>query len=389
MKRNLIFIIVISLFIILGVLFIRFFHSKLLSKDALDESLVLGTKFLINNQKEAGNFNYAYDFTAKKLSNEDSQVRQAGALWGLSLIHAYNPTEKTERALKKGFAFFDSTSVLVDSIKRMVNYPGTSSGRTGTQALVGLAYLEFLQTGLDSSAFLFYKQKFDEYVSFLLSLRSENKRFFSTYYYSNKAPLNEYSPYFDGEALLLLTKTAHYFKIDSLKPIILESAEAMYNVYVVEAQKVEEDSDITKGFYQWGSMAFFEIYQMGWDEKYAQRTIDLAYWMIDTHKTLMRQKNTAYAHEGLITAWKTAELTGNKSAMHKIAFVIDKGLYKLTMWQVGHSLQNRFLISNKIYFDQMSIGGVMNCKNCPELRIDVTQHQMHAVILARKYIYSE
>lgn len=389
MKRNLIFVIVISLFIILGVLFIRFFHSKLLSKDVLEESLALGTRFLLNNQKEAGNFNYAYDFTAKKLSTEDSQVRQAGALWGLSLIHANNPTEKIKQALKNGFSFFDSASVLVDSTKRMVQYPGTSSGRTGTQALVGLAYLEFLNTVLDSSDYIMYKQKFDEYLRFLLSLRSENKRFFSTYYYSTKAPLTEYSPYFDGEALLLLAKAAHYFQIDSLKPIILESADAMYQAYVVEVQKIEEDSDNTKGFYQWGSMAFFEIYQMGLDDIYAQRIIDLAYWMIDTHKTLMRRKNTAYAYEGMITAWKTAELIGNKSAMHKIGFVIDKGLFKLTMWQVGHSLQNRFLEQNNLYFDNLSVGGIMNCKDCPELRIDVTQHQMHAVILARKYIYTD
>ena len=35
-----------------------------------------------------------------------------------------------------------------------------------------------------------------------------------------------------------------------------------------------------------------------------------------------------------------------------------------------------------------AVGGVMNHKEEPYLRIDVTQHQMHAVILAKKYVYS-
>jgi len=30
----------------------------------------------------------------------------------------------------------------------------------------------------------------------------------------------------------------------------------------------------------------------------------------------------------------------------------------------------------------------MNHKEEPPLRIDVTQHQMHAVILARRYVYT-
>ena len=39
--------------------------------------------------------------------------------------------------------------------------------------------------------------------------------------------------------------------------------------------------------------------------------------------------------------------------------------------------------------DPKAIGGVMNSKSYPKLRIDVTQHQMHAVILARRFIYKK
>jgi hypothetical protein len=389
MKRNVILISVISFLIILGVILIKFYHSKLLTKELLDDSIAKGTEFLINNQKDLGNFNYEYDFVKKELSNDDSQVRQAGALWGLSLLHKHQPSQKTYLALKKGFDFFDTASVEIDSLKLMIKYPKTSYGRTGTAALVSLAYLEFLQTDLDSKEYKIVKTKFDKHLRFILSLRNENGHFYDNYNYHFNPSIKNYSPYFDGETLLLLAKASNYLQIDSLKPIILESAEAMYQTYVIEAQKEVLDSDQTKGFYQWSSMAFFEIYQMGWDDKYADRIIDLAYWMIDTHKTLFRRKNTAYAHEGMITAWKVAEMTGNVKAQHKIGFVIDKGLYKLSMWQLGSEIQNRFLKSNSSNFDKLSFGGVMNCKDCPGLRIDVTQHQMHAVILARKYIYTE
>ena len=37
--------------------------------------------------------------------------------------------------------------------------------------------------------------------------------------------------------------------------------------------------------------------------------------------------------------------------------------------------------------DPPAIGGVQNHRRESPLRIDVTQHQMHAVILAHRYVY--
>ena len=66
---------------------------------------------------------------------------------------------------------------------------------------------------------------------------------------------------------------------------------------------------------------------------------------------------------------------------------IDKGLYRLTSWQIGGPVDRNYFLSSNKTDDKVAIGGIMNsCKN-PNLRIDVTQHQMHAVILARRFIY--
>ena len=70
----------------------------------------------------------------------------------------------------------------------------------------------------------------------------------------------------------------------------------------------------------------------------------------------------------------------------KIRKVIDEGLAKLTSWQVSGPMQNEYLLEHSIG-DKIALGGVMNEKDNPYLRIDVTQHQMHSVILALKYIY--
>jgi len=39
------------------------------------------------------------------------------------------------------------------------------------------------------------------------------------------------------------------------------------------------------------------------------------------------------------------------------------------------------------FLPTLAIGGVQNHRRESPLRLDVTQHQMHAVILARRYVY--
>jgi hypothetical protein len=362
-------------------------RNKLNAK-ILDKSFEKGRLFLLNNQTLAGNFNYEYNFVDKTINPEVSQVRQAGALWGLILVHQHKPTPETKEAILKGFQFCIDNTLQFDSIKKVFAYPGETSGKTGTQALYTLALIDFLriEKSLDNQQEL--EDLLNGYIQFLLSLRNDDLHFSPIYSFHAKYVNQGNSPYFDGETLLALAKAAKYAGYCHLKDIILESAEAMYQTYVVEARKIDEDSDQTKGFYQWSSMAFYEIYTAGWDDRYAERIIDLAYWMIDTHKTLMRSKNTAYAHEGMIHAWEIARLTGNEKAQKKIGRVIDKGLYKLTTWQVNGPKENLYL-KTKFGDDPLATGGIMNYCCDKNLRIDVTQHQMHAVKVAREFIYND
>ncbi len=363
-------------------------HRKL-NRNVLDASLAAGRSFMLHAQRQDGRFLYEYNFVTGEFPPGDNQVRQAGATWGLALIHRENPNSETLQAVLKSLAFWREQSSVDDQGIRKIHYPGEKRrGRTGTAALVTLATIEVLQTPLPRETEQRLRKDLEGYIALLLALRTSDGRFFDSYRLRDGHPYGRFSPYSEGEALLALAKAAHMERYADLKPVILESAAALHGANVTEALQNDRDSNTTKGYYQWGTMAYLELHYLGWDVEglWADRAVDMALWMIDVHRTLWRTKNTAYAHEGMICAYELARRTGDAPAQRKIAEVVDTGLHKLTTWQVGGPIPNRFL-RNHPTKDPLAQGGVMNAKDDPVLRIDVTQHQMHAVLLARRYLY--
>ena len=360
-----------------------------LTRATLDASLAQGRKFLLANQRDEGNFRYEVNFLTGEETADDNQVRQAGALWGLALVHADAPTSATRDALLRGFAFFaDHSSALPDG-RMLVTYPGKKFGKTGTVALLTLALIDFLRTEDQSR----YPELYDHllgYSAFLWSLRNENGQFFENYEFDDGSGWGGPSPYFDGETLLALTRAVKEFGVPLPAEELVISADAMIRSHVTKALAADPDSAITKGFYQWGTMSFLELAtsELKDTDRFARQAIDLAHWMIDIHRTLDRTRNTAYAYEGIISAYALAQRTGDTAAAQKFAHVIDRGLAKLTSWQVGGPMSNVYLQEHSAQ-DPRAVGGIMNAEDEPLLRIDVTQHQMHAVILARRYVYRE
>ena len=366
-----------------------------LNRAILDRSLELGTQFMLNHQKPEGNFTYVYDWVKKTYQPGDSQVRQAGAMWGLATIYNDTPNPEVGAAIEKAMDFFAQNSKLTPDGHRYVAYPGEQAGRLGTVALCALSHIDYLRAAksqITEEKFQNYRQLLEEYLGFLVRARIQTDLkaglWHSSYSVSTGHPHGQPSPYFDGESLLALTKAAKYMGRDDLQPIIIASADAGYHHNIQEALQEDPDSSITKGYYQWSSMVFFEIATSGWPdtEKYGDYLIDLANWMIDVHKTLKRTRNTAYAYEGIIPAYQLAVQRSDTKHIEKFASVIEAGLTKLTSWQIGSPLMNRFIRSHPTD-NPLAIGGVQNHRRESPLRIDVVQHQMHAVILARRYVY--
>ncbi|HEX9667271.1 MAG TPA: hypothetical protein VGA95_12055 [Thermodesulfobacteriota bacterium] len=369
-----------------------------MTREVLEDSLNLGKGFLINNQKPEGNFNYQYDFVNKVMDKNDNQVRQAGALWGLALIYQYDQDPKTKASLEKAMKFFfNHTQKGPVEGSLLIAYPGDSYCQTGTVALVGLAIIDYLRT--DTTGELKIPNEYREgltaklngYIEFLKFMRFENKHFSSGYSLGKKAKRDDFNPYADGEALLCLIKAAKYLGYVNLIPLIEDSALEMAKFYTVDQWRNDPDSFLTKGFFQWSCMAFWEYQDAGWknSEVFGDYVLALSWWMVHTHRTLERTRNTAYAYEGIIPALLVAKSRQHEAAINDLSNTIDMALYKLTTWQVGGPLQsqNEYLMANQTN-DPLAVGGIMNHSSGPLLRIDVTQHQMHAVILALKYVYT-
>jgi UDP-N-acetylmuramoyl-tripeptide--D-alanyl-D-alanine ligase len=361
-----------------------------LTRSAIDRSIELGARFLLAHQKPAGNFDYEYDWRAKRYTDEDNEVRQAGALWGVALLYRDQPTPERRAAVEKGLSFFETHSVNTEHGTRCVAYPGRSSSGIGTVALVALSIIEYLRTpGAPPNARAHQEAQLNGYLAELRAAVNPDGLWFGDYSTETCTPSGQPSPYSDGEALLTLVEAMKYLGRDELRELALRAAEAGHELNVTRALAEDSDSDRTKGYYQWSSMAYYELATS--DVPHAARfgdyLLSLADWQIDVHHTLLRRRNTGYAYEGLIPAYDMARRRGDRAREAKYACVIDIGLQRLMSWQVGGPLANRST-RDVDPNDRLAVGGVQNAAHDPPLRIDVTQHQTHALLFARQFIYS-
>ncbi|HEX2875274.1 MAG TPA: hypothetical protein VHP33_28680 [Polyangiaceae bacterium] len=362
--------------------------EKRLDRAKLDASIKLGTRFLLAHQQASGNFDYEYDWRTQRLSTDDQETRQAGALWGLALLYQHGKRPELAAAIERGLTFFDQNSRNFKGARCTV-YPGSDEGRMGTVALVALALIDYLRAsdGLPAEQRARHERRLDEYLKMLLRGGHPSGLWYAAYKQSNCAPKGEPSSYADGEALLALVKAAKYLGKQELLPTIMAAAAAGKRVNIDEALAQDPDSDVTKGYYQWSSMAFFELATSDFPETkvYGDTLLRLADWIIDDHSILTRTRNTGYAYEGIIHAYALAKQRGESALQARYGCVIDLGLEHIMSWQVSGPNPNRYTAAATS--DPRAIGGVQNAAFEPALRIDVTQHQMHATLLARQYVY--
>lgn len=331
----------------------------------------------------AGNFVYAYDWQQRRAIDEDNAVRQAGAYWGLAQLQRAQPEAATAEALAAAQAFWSDAARSTDSGRCWFVYPGAGEGRTGALALVLLSCIAQLRTpGTTETQRLAMEGWLDAGLTQCLHLQTSSGHFFDAIDASSGDGHGPVSPYADGEVLLAMAQSARYCGRHQLWSTVEQLAEAGYRDHVCMARHKEADSPVTKGYYQWASMSWFEMIGSGQcdAELWSERLIELACWMVDTHRVLCRRRNTAYAFEGIVCAFATARFRGDPRAQ-KLANVIRIGLRQLLRWQVGHGLANAF-VRGAPEDDAQARGGVQNARNEALLRVDVAQHQAHAALLA-------
>ncbi|MFO0759363.1 MAG: hypothetical protein U0359_22915 [Byssovorax sp.] len=358
-----------------------------LGRAEIDEALDLGASFLVHAQKPEGNFTYLYEWKSRKVGRGDSSVRQAGALWGLTLLHRARPRPETAAAIDRALAFFEAQSHLTPDGRRYFNYPEEAEGTLGTVALVALAHLEHLASG---STRPHLREHLDQYLAMLLAAQRPDGSFSEAYDLDDGSPYGEPSPYYDGEALLALVEAARALGRDDLRAPALRAAERAHLDHVVNALKKDPLSASTRAFFQWGLLAEHALAGSGWPgtEVYADKALSLADWMLDVQRVDGKANNLGYAFEGLGAAYDLARRRGDTAREQKIRCALGDGLRRITTWQVGHSLAAPFLRAAPPD-DLRARGGAQSREDSDRLRIDVTQHQMHALLLLKRYLPDE
>ncbi len=360
-----------------------------LDRQVLSRSIKLGTGFLLTHQRPEGNFDYEYDWKERVFSDEDQETRQAGVLWGLTLLYQDDRRPELAAAIERGFGFFDEHSHVVKGA-RCTMYPGSQDGVTGTIALLGLSYIEYLRSAPDlaSERRTLLETRVGEYLQMLQNAAHPSGLWYGNFDVNKCKSHGDPSSYSDGEALLALVKAAKYLGHKDLLPDVMRGAAAGKRVNIDQALAKDADSEVTKGFYQWSTMAYYELATSDFPDTkaYADLVLRLADWVIDEHAILTRNRNTGYAFEGITHAYALAKQRGDHARQAKYGCVIDIGLEHLLSWQVGGPRSNGYT-SGPSASDPLALGGIQNSAFEPALRIDVTQHQIHATQLARHYVY--
>ena len=367
-----------------------------LTREILMQSLEAARAYYLNQQKTDGNFKYLLDLSDGKTSDDDNQVRQAGAIWGLSCLNRDFFNEPTRRALLLGFDFFIRNIKTLPTGETVIVYPGEKNLNSGTVALFCLALTDFLagqDKYLDQNTKDKYRRILFTHLQLLRTMELDDGSWSRAYELSSGIRKPVPSSYYDGEALLAYCKAARLYNRKDLIRRINFALPRLIHRYTVQTWQPDGDQDLTKGFYQWGSMAFAEYVEAGW-EPHAKLAADaamaLAWWQIDENQLEAKKANVAYAVEGLAATWRIARMTKREAEEKRLKSVIDNIMGKLILCQYkGPFMQyNPYLMSLKNVVPE-AYGGITAAQNSPFVRIDNVQHQVHATLLMLEYLYPE
>ncbi len=342
-----------------------------------------GVRFLLHSQRADGAFHYEYDWKKKTYSLNDNSVRQAGALWGLALAYRHDNEPKLLAACARGLEFFEKHSALTPSGGRFVRYPESSEGFMGTIALVALSLIELLRSSaaMENISDQRCRALLDEFMQFLLDGQNDRGLWHSKYDHLVGTAYGEPSAFYDGEALLALVKAAKYLDYGHIKGRVMTAAATGYRRNILLAlNKAGEKKSIARGYYQWGIMAFSELIDSGWPD--TEQYVEPVFYLADLRaRRPSSNKNQGAILEGLIAAYSIA---GKRDLARAEIYrnLIISDVHDMLCLQVGNAAALSFLTGSEC--DESAIGGFQHYPDKPTLRIDFTQHALHALLGVRQ-----
>ncbi len=367
-----------------------------LTRTVLVRSIEAARAYYLNQQKSDGSFIYGKDMASDEVYEDDNQVRQAGALWGLASLNRDRGNEPTRRGVILGLDFFARCMTVLPTGESTVVYPGEENIKTGTVALYCLSLIEFLRgqgISLPKEVKDRYQTYLDLNITYLQSMEMPDGSWARSYDAPSGFRETIASPYYDGEALLAYCKAARYLGRTDLLPRIEYALPRLLAKYTVVCWRPGGDTKLTKGFYQWGCMASAEYLEAGWTthaDLAADAALAMSWWLLYDNQLEYRQGNTAYAVEGLVGAWRVAKVRKDTKSMAVLQETAERITNQLITLQYGGPYQDfNPLLKSLRRVQPESFGGISASRDSAVVRIDVQQHQTHAMLMILNCFFTE
>ncbi|HOG49988.1 MAG TPA: hypothetical protein PKY10_05325 [Lentisphaeria bacterium] len=367
-----------------------------LTRTALVRSIEAARAYYLNQQKSDGSFIYGKDMASDEVYEDDNQVRQAGALWGLASLNRDRSNEPTRRGVILGLDFFARCMTVLPTGESTVVYPDEENIKTGTVALYCLSLIEFLRSegaSLPKEVKDRYQTYLDLNITYLQSMEMPDGSWARSYDAPSGFRETIASPYYDGEALLAYCKAARYLGRTDLLPRIEYAMPRLIAKYTVVCWRPGGDTKLTKGFYQWGCMASAEYLEAGWTthaELATDAALAMSWWLLYDNQLEYRQGNTAYAVEGLVGAWRAAKVRKDTKSMAVLQETAERITNQLITLQYGGPYQDfNPLLKSLRRVKPESFGGISASRDSAVVRIDVQQHQTHAMLMILNCFFTE
>lgn len=367
-----------------------------ITRQIIVQSIEAARAYYLNQQKSTGNFTYALDLSTGDVFEDDNAVRQAGAIWGLVCLNRDRFNEPTRRAVLMGLDFFAKQVRTLPTGEAAAVYGDDDTISTGMIALYCLSIIDFIvgqEKFLPEDVLQRFRLQLDVHLRYLRSMEMPDGSWARVYDVPTGFREPVASPYYDGECLLAYCKAARYLGKTELIPRINAALPKLIERYTIACWQPGGDRELSKGFYQWGCMAFNEYQEAGWEphaDLARHSALALSWWLIYENQLAARQGNTSYAIEGLVATWNCAKAMNDQVAMATIRRTCEDIMGNLVSCQYGGPLMklNPYLSSlEKV--PPKAFGGITTAKNSPIVRIDTVQHQVHAMLMMLKTFYPE
>jgi len=106
----------------------------------------------------------------------------------------------------------------------------------------------------------------------------------------------------------------------------------------------------------------------------------------------MRTGNTAYAIEGIMAAYNIAKTTGNETAQKLFRETALDVMGTLMQWQFDGPFMEKNPVLSKLKLSDAQresyLGGITSSLHDTTVRIDIQQHQTHAMLMLYALIFS-